>query len=38
MTLQSMLDDHGEVGVCKCNSAEKEHASGCGCGEKCDCA
>ncbi len=38
MTLQSMLDDHGEVGVCKCNSAEKEHASGCSCGEKCDCA
>ena len=38
MTLQSMLDDHGEVGVCKCGSSEKEHAAGCSCGEKCDCA
>ena len=42
MTLQSMLDDHSEIGVCKCNSADREHrAAGdaaCGCGEQCGCA
>ena len=37
MTLQSVLDDHGEVRACKCNAGEKgkEHcapACGCGCG------
>ena len=42
MTLQSMLDDHSEIGVCKCNSADREQrAAGdaaCGCGEQCGCA
>ena len=37
MTLQSVLDDNGEVRACKCNAGEKgkEHcapACGCGCG------
>ena len=42
MTLQSMLVDHSEIGVCKCNSADRDHrAAGdaaCGCGEQCGCA
>lgn len=29
MTLQSMLDDHSEVGVCKCNTAEHAHSCQC---------
>ena len=40
MTLQSMLDDHNEVGICKCNPAERRSAGdgSCSCGEHCDCA
>ena len=36
MTLQSMLDDHSEVGVCKCNTADRERD--CRCREECRCA
>ena len=35
MTLQSMLDDHSEVGVCKCNTADRERD--CRCREECRC-
>ena len=38
----TILDDHIEIGVCKCNSADRDHrAAGdaaCGCGEQCGCA